>query len=329
MRKWVFAAVLMCLVLALAACGSSTKDEKSNAASNDDTIKIENNFGVTSEDGKSTNTVKETVNVPKDAKKVVVFDMGYLDTLDALGLSDRVVGVPQQNIPAYLKQYKDSKYANVGGLKEPDFEKIAELNPDVIFISGRQASQFKEFNEIAPTVYVGIDTTNYMDSFKANTELAGKIFNKEDAVKTELAKIDDQIKELNEKATKANEKALIVLGTQGSLSAYGAGSRFGLIHDVFGFGQTDKKIEVSTHGQTVTSEYVYEKNPDVLFVIDRDSAIGEKSSVKKDLENELIKKTNAYKNGKIVYLNAETWYLAGGGIESVSQMVTDASAALK
>lgn len=163
MKKWAFAAVLMCLVLALAACGSSTKDEKSNAASNDDTIKIENNFGVTSEDGKSTNTVKETVNVPKDAKKVVVFDMGYLDTLDALGLSDRVVGVPQQNIPAYLKQYKDSKYANVGGLKEPDFEKIAELNPDVIFISGRQASQFKEFNEIAPTVYVGIDTTNYMD----------------------------------------------------------------------------------------------------------------------------------------------------------------------
>lgn len=327
MKKWTFAAVLMVLVLALAACGSTSK-EKSSGDATVETIEVNNSFGVQSDDG-SESKVKETVKVPKNAEKVVVFDMGFLDTLDALGLSKHVVGVPQDSVPSYLKEYKSSDFENVGGLKEPDFEAIEALHPDVIFISGRQASSFKEFNKIAPTVYVGVDTTDYMNSFKSNTELAGKIFDKEDEVKTKIAEIQTKIDVLNAKATATDEKALIVLGAQGSLSAYGAGSRFGIIHDLFGFAQSDEKIKASTHGQTITSEYVLEKNPDIMFVVDRDSAIGGESSVKKTLENDLIKKTNAYKNDKIIYLNAETWYLAGGGLESVSSMVDDAAKALK
>ncbi|GEK33141.1 siderophore ABC transporter substrate-binding protein [Kurthia sibirica] len=327
MKKWSFAALLMVVVLALAACGTSSK-EKSGTDSKVETIEVENNFGVEAKDGTKTE-VNKTVKVPKNAKKVVVFDMGFLDTLDALGLSKNVVGVPQDSIPSYLEAYKSADYKNVGGLKEPDFEAIDALQPDVIFISGRQASSFEEFNKIAPTVYVGIDTSKYMASFTANTELAGKIFSKEDEATTKLAEIQTKIDDLHKKVTAQNDKALIVLASQGSLSAYGAGSRFGILHDVFGFQQADEKIEVSTHGQTVTSEYVLDKNPDVIFVVDRDSAIGEKSSVKKTLENDLIKKTNAYKNDKIVYLNAETWYLAGGGLESVTSMVDDAAKALK
>lgn len=33
----------------------------------------------------------------------------------------------------------------------------------------------------------------------------------------------------------AEEKALLVLANEGKVSAYGAGSRYGFIHDVFGF----------------------------------------------------------------------------------------------
>ena len=54
-------------------------------------------------------TVKDTngqLTVPKNPKKVVVFDNGSLDTMDALGVGDRVVGAPTKNIPAYLKNTK-------------------------------------------------------------------------------------------------------------------------------------------------------------------------------------------------------------------------------
>ena len=56
------------------------------------------------------------------------------------------------------------------------------------------------------------------------------------------------------------------------MSAYGPNSRFGLVHDVLGYKAVDEKIDVSTHGQNITFEYIVEKNPDVLFVIDRDAA---------------------------------------------------------
>jgi len=326
MKKWSFLSLVFALLLVLGACGSKdTNKENSNSGSKEDTITVTNDFGIQNEDG-SSDAVKDEVKVPKNPKKVVVFDMGFLDTLDTLGV--KVTGVPQDTIPKYLKKYDSSNYENVGALKEPDFEKIASIQPDVIFISGRQASLYKEFSKIAPTVYVGLDTTNYMDSFKKNTELAGQIFGKEDQVKDELAKVDDTIAKVQGETKSLDKKALIILGSEGKISAYGPASRFGVIHDVFGFKAVDKGIEVSTHGQNVSYEYVLEKNPDIIFVVDRDAVVTEGASAKKDIENDIVKKTNAYKNGKMIYLNPEVWYLSGGGLQSVTEMAKEVEAAL-
>lgn len=326
MKKWSLLTLVFAMLLVLGACGSKDSGkEDSNSGSKEDMISITNDFGIQKEDG-SSDAVKDTVKVPKNPKKVVVFDMGFLDTLDTLGVD--ITGVPQDTIPKYIEKYAGSEYENVGSLKEPDFDKLATLNPDVIFISGRQASLYEEFSKIAPTVYVGLDTTKYMDSFKANTELAGKIFGKEDQVKDELAKIDETITKVQGETKDLDKKALIILGTEGKISAYGPASRFGVIHDVFGFKAADKGIKVSTHGQNVSNEYILEKNPDIIFVVDRDAVVSEGASAKKDIENEIVKKTKAYKGGKMIYLNPEVWYLSGGGLQSVAEMVKEVEAAL-
>ncbi|MGX9136299.1 siderophore ABC transporter substrate-binding protein [Rummeliibacillus sp. JY-2-4R] len=326
MKKWSLFSLVFAMLLVLGACSSkdSTKEE-SNSGSKEETITVVNDFGIQNEDGTS-DSVKDEVNVPKNPKKVVSFDMGFLDTLDTLGV--KVTGVPQDSIPKYLEKYASADYENLGTLKEPDFEKLATIAPDVIFISGRQASLYDELSKIAPTVYVGLDTSNYMESFKKNTELAGKIFGKEDQVKDELAKIDDTITKVQGETKDLNKKALIILGSEGKISAYGPASRFGLIHDVFGFKAVDEGIEVSTHGQNVSYEYVLEKNPDIIFVVDRDAVVTKGASAKKDIENDIVKKTTAYKDGKIIYLNPEVWYLSGGGLQSVAEMAKEVEAAL-
>ena len=58
------------------------------------------------------------------------------------------------------------KYTNVGSLKEPDFEAIHAMQPDVIFISTRQAELYEQFAEIAPTVYVELDYTSTWNLLK-------------------------------------------------------------------------------------------------------------------------------------------------------------------
>jgi iron complex transport system substrate-binding protein len=266
--------------------------------------------------------------VPKNPKNVVVFDFGALDTLDKLGVE--AAGVAKGSaLPNYLSKYEDDKYENVGSLKEPDFETIYGMEPELILISGRQSAAYEELNKIAPTVFIGVDEANYMESFSHNVELLGEIFGKEEAAAEELAKINEKVAELQEMTKADDKKGLLTLTTGGKLSAYGAGSRFGIIHDVFGVKQADENIDASTHGMNVTFEYIAEKNPDYLFIIDRDQAIGEDAKASEIFNNELVNKTNAAKEGKLIYLDPTVWYLSGGGLTSVAQQVDEVKAGLE
>lgn len=315
--------ILMSLLVAIlaAACGSNNSGQPggestaagSGAVAQSEELTVKHELGET--------TVK------KNPQKVVVFDFGTLDSLDKLGVE--VAALPKSNLPPYLSKYKDEKYVNVGSLKEPDFEKISEVEPDLIIISSRQASMYEEFKKIAPTIYLGIDTKRYMESFAENAKTLGIIFDKQAVVEEELKKLDESIKKLHEKATASNKNALILLANDGKVSAYGPGSRFGLIHDVFGFRPVDTNIESSTHGQSISFEYIVEKNPDYLFVVDRGAVVGGQSSAKLVVENELVKNTKAYKEGHVVYLDANYWYLSGGGLISVAEMVKEVEAGLK
>jgi iron complex transport system substrate-binding protein len=318
MKKWSLFTLIFTLILVLAACGGKEEGTAKKASAEAEKTEEPKEITIKHQYGE--------VVLEKNPENVVVFDFGVLDTLDELGIE--VAGVPQATIPAYLKKYADKKYTNVGSLKEPDFEAIHAMKPDVIFISARQAELYDQFAEIAPTVFVGIDTAKFMDSFESNMKLVGEIFEKEDQVAKELEVIKTGVKDLNGQASALNKKGLIVLANEGKVSAYGPSSRFGLIHDVFGFGAADEQIEVSTHGQSITFEYVMEKNPDVLFVIDRNVAVGGETGAKDTIENELVQKTTAYKDDKIIYLDPDYWYLSGGGLKSVKAMMEEIEAAI-
>lgn len=318
MKKYLLFIVMAVFAVIAAACSSSTSGEKAEtepAEGNEAPKEVT----VTHELGETT--------VPVNPEKVVVFDFGSLDTMAELGIEP--VGLPKENIPDYLSKFEDEKYENTGSLKEPDFEKINELAPDLIIISGRQMDLYDQFAEIAPTVYLAVDESNYMESFKKNATTIGQIFDKEAEVKEKLTAIDEKVAALNEKASSMNENGLIILANEGKISAYGPASRFGIIHDVFGVKPADENIEVSTHGQSVSFEYLVETDPDYLFVVDRGAAVVDgESSVKQVVENDLVKGTKAVKNDHVVYLDANVWYLSGGGLQSVLKQADEIEKAI-
>ncbi|PAD75783.1 siderophore ABC transporter substrate-binding protein [Paenibacillus campinasensis] len=327
MKKWLILLTLTVFTIVIAACGqdqgaSSAAGGANGAGGGEPEAPVAEELTITHQLGET--------KVTKNPAKVVVFDFGILDSLDELGVE--VAGVPQANIPPYLSKFEDAKYENVGSLKEPDFEKINSIKPDLIIISGRQQEAYDELQKIGPTIYLGVDTSRYMDSFKENMHTLGQIFDKDVEVEQKLADIEESIKALNEKATASGKNALIILANEGKISAYGPGSRFGILHDVFGFEAVDSSIEVSTHGKDISNEYIVEQNPDYLFVVDRGAVVttgsGE-SSAQQTVENELVQTTNAYKEGHIVYLNPNYWYLSGGGLLSVSEMVKEVEAAIE
>jgi iron complex transport system substrate-binding protein len=319
MKKLRFISIIFTLIFLLAACGSTEETSKSSGSEGEKTEEKTKEVTITHKYGE--------VTIEKNPKKVVVFDFGVLDALDTFGVE--IAALPQAIVPKTLEKYAGSEYTNVGSLKEPDFEALHELQPDVIFISGRQAELYDQFAEIAPTVFVEVDYANYMSSLEKNFKLLAEVFEKEDVLDSKMDELKASIETLNKEASADDSKALILLANEGKVSAYGPGSRYGFVHDVFGFKAVDENLEVSQHGQSVTFEYILEKNPDVLFVIDRSAAVGGEVGAKETIENELVQKTNAYKNGKIVYLDAVNWYIAGNGITSTQSMVEEVKAALE
>ena len=264
-----------------------------------------------------------SVEIPQNPKRVVALDFSALEILDYLDI--KPVAIPKSGVPRHLSKYKDdTSIADVGTVVEVNLEKINELQPDLIIIGGRLADFYNDLSAIAPVMYpTVIGTDNFMAAFENNLNDFGKIFNKKEELNQALAAIQAKVDQIKEKTANSNERALILLHNRGRFSAYGSGSRFGIIHDVFGIKEAEKGMGTHLHGNPVSSEFIQKVNPDIIFIVDRSQIVGNDIMDKEEVENKLVKQTNAAKNGKIFYLNPEVWYLAGSGIASVNMMIDE------
>jgi iron complex transport system substrate-binding protein len=267
--------------------------------------------------------------VPDNPKKVVVFNTATLDIMDALNIP--VTAVPQSDVhyPAFLSKYSSRNYTNVGTLFEPNYEVLSSIQPDVIVAGGRATDTYKKLNDIAPTISLDIDPNNFLSSLTQRTEQLGSIFNKQNEAKKLITDFNQKIEQLKTKTTTAGT-ALVIMVNGGKMSAYGSKSRFGFVFDVLGFQPATTFQEAGRHGNAVTSEFILSVNPQWIFVLDRDNAIGNKEaqSAQQVLDNELIRKTAAWRQNHIVYLDSSSMYIAGG-IQTYSHLMDQIDAALQ
>lgn len=304
--------MVMLLLVGVVGCTSGDKSTKDSAKEEKKTVVVTDQKG--------------EVEVPVNPKNVVVLDYGSLDIMTKLEVEP--VALPKGSLPAYLDKYKDDKYVDLGSLKEFDLEKINEVAPDLIIIEGRQESYYEDLKKIAPVLYLGTANSDIFASAENNAKVLGKVFAKEEGVTTELGNINKRLEAVNAKVKENNSTALMTMFNEGSLSVYGTGSRYDMVYSKFGFTPADTQIESSNHGQNISFEYLKEKNPDYLFVLDRGAITGTQASVKEAVENELMKTTKAYKDGHIVYVNPQAWYVGGSGIMAIDTIISDVEAAL-
>ncbi len=315
MKKKFLATLGMAMLLAVGVVGCSTGNTKT-----EETVKEENKTVVVTDQ-------KGEVEVPVNPKNVVVLDYGSLDIMTKLGVEP--VALPKASLPSYLDKYKDEKYVDLGSLKEFDLEKINEVEPDLIIIEGRQQEKYEDLKKIAPVLYLGTANSDIFASAENNAKILGQVFEQEESVNSELESITKRLEAINAKVKETNATALMTMYNEGALSVFGEGSRYDMVYSKFGFTVADNTIESSTHGQNISFEYLKEKNPDYLLVLDRGAITGVQASVKETIENELVKTTKAYQNGNIVYVNPQAWYVGGSGIMAIDTVLSDIETALK
>ena len=278
---------------------------------------------------KSLNANKEEVDleVPYDPERIAILDMACLDIIDSLGVGDRVVGSAGTSLDYQQDYVTDQNIENLGTIKEADMEAVMACEPDVIFIGGRLSSSYDALSEIAPVVYLSTDTEiGVVESVRKNASTIAAMFGLEDQVDKLMEDFDERIETLA--AFAEGKTAIVGMCTSGSFNVLGNDGRCSMIGREIGFENVgvDANVDTSTHGNEASFEYVVEKNPDYIFVMDRDAAIGtDGAQLAQDImENELVQGTDAYKNGQLVYLeHPAVWYTAEGGVQALNLMLQD------
>lgn len=263
---------------------------------------------------KAFNGAKELVDVevPFDPQRIAILELASLDYLQSYVTNDSIV--------------------NLGNIKEADMEAVMACEPDIIFIGGRLSKSYDALCEIAPVVFLATDAEKgVVESTRENAMTIASIFGLEDHVEALMADFDSRIDAL--KAFAEGKTAIVGMTTSGSFNVLGNDGRCSIIGKEIGFENigVDANIDTSTHGNEASFEFIVDKNPDYIFAMDRDAAIGTDGAqmAQEILENELVKSTDAYKNGHVVYLaHPNVWYTAEGGIQALSEMLSDLENAL-
>ncbi|MEZ9892543.1 siderophore ABC transporter substrate-binding protein [Vibrio lentus] len=268
--------------------------------------------------------VKGTAQFDEVPQRVVVLGFGSLDVLDKIGV--KPVGAPHSLMPDYLTSYKETT-VNTGSLSEPDFEAIYMLKPDVIIAENRMLKVYDKLAQIAPTIMFSIEGDKYWADAQQNWRALGQLFDKKAEVEAIITETQDSIAAVNDKVTSGETTAMMLMNNGNNIAMFNKGSRFSIIFDDFGYVES-KSATVApikgTHGNLISFEYIADAKPEVLYVLDREKAIGKSEGRAQQLfDNPLVAATPAAQQGNIVYLDSSAWYLAGGGVTAIHRMLGD------
>ncbi|MBG9983127.1 ABC transporter substrate-binding protein [Aerococcaceae bacterium DSM 111020] len=263
-------------------------------------------------------------------ESIVVLDYAALDTLDALGAGDRITGIIQGVLPEHLKQY--GELPTVGTPKEVDIEAIAKLQPDLLVIGNRQSENFDLYQQYWPTIDATVSWSDlssediYTARVLASVELLGIATDTEQESKSLQEAIIDKVAENKDLGADLGQ-AMTLMSSGGEVTMYSESSRFAPIYEVFGFERPDMSVtDQGAHGMKISFETIRQQNPDWIFVLDRDQAIGRQSEAQpaeQVMNNPLVHSTNAYKNDQIIYLNPQEWYLVMTGAQNYQNILDE------
>ena len=320
------------LTMGLVACGGDKADKKTEGSS---VAETETSSVAETETSSEAETVVVSVldaegndidvEFPLNPEKVVVLNWQTMDFLDAVGLGDRVVGlIKSGSYPEHLKKYiDDENIKNVGGMKDIDMEAVMSLEPDVIFSSDRTRSKYDEFSKIAPTMSAAVAyKKGFMVGYKALAKQHAQIFGLTNEVDATIAGYEDRIAKI---AEFADGKTALLGIFAGGINTLGNQGRASIVVNEMGFKNLAGDEDVN-HGNISSYEAWLEMNPEYMFILDKDTAVGTEAVAAKEqmeVNNPVIAETDAFKNGNIVYLEpGAVWYIADGGITSLDLMIS-------
>src|SRR5699024_980846 len=220
--------------------------------------------------------VGNTLTFDEAPESIATFDSGVLDILHALDAN--IIGRPTASEPVD-EDLED--ITEIGNPHEPNFEKIAEVNPDVLIVS----PSFKQYEDnlkdqgIEP-VYT---EANSVDDILDTIDVLGSLLEKED----DAEEITTSITEYVDKAESSEQedvKTLLVYGAPGTYLAALPNSLSGDLLEKSGgvnIAADFPAEEDYPQYASLSSEKIVEANPEVIMLITHGDPDGVKEADRK------------------------------------------------
>jgi len=304
-KKFLFISFIALFMLILAACGEKKAVEEESST---DTPKEES----TNENG--TRTIEylgESYEVPEKVERIVV--TGAMEAMEDMVVLDvHPVGAIAigGKFPELYASVTD-KAESIGEKIKPNFEKILELNPDVILGSTKFPEEVQsKLEKIAPTILVSHISTNWESNLNLLAELTGKQADAEKILSTYKADIEAAKSTLTEKLQDQKVAAIRIRGGQAYvypkevfLNAVLCGE-LGLA--------VPNEVAKAKSQEAISVEQLADMNPDYLFVqFSTDENADAPNALEDFKKNPIIQNITAFKNDR-VFVNVLDPLMEGG-----------------
>lgn len=304
-KKFLFISFIALFMLILAACGEKKAVEEESST---DTPKEES----TNENG--TRTIEylgESYEVPEKVERIVV--TGAMEAMEDMVVLDvHPVGAIAigGKFPELYASVTD-KAESIGEKIKPNFEKILELNPDVILGSTKFPEEVQsKLEKIAPTILVSHISTNWESNLNLLAELTGKQADAEKILSTYKADIEAAKSTLTEKLQDQKVAAIRIRGGQ----AYVYPKEVFLnavLYGELGLAVPDEVAKAKSQ-EAISVEQLADMNPDYLFVqFSTDENADAPNALEDFKKNPIIQNITAFKNDQ-VFVNVLDPLMEGG-----------------
>ena len=248
--------------------------------------------------------VERSVNVSRNVQTVVTTVPDTLRLVVMLGEVDKVVGVTSyvdmgyaekmEDVLAY-PQLLDSELARVGAASEVDAEKIAEIQPDVVFLYAPYSNLVSSIEEKANVPVVCVSAGSTPEEFYSALRLVGKILDKETKAEEVISYYQSQIDFVASRVADvpSSEQATVYLANWANRQ--GTGWTTGSYWPVDAAGGINLAENVSDSHVEVSEEQILEWNPDVIFI----HGYKGESAVDEILGDPLLQGIQAVKDGEV------------------------------
>lgn len=199
----------------------------------------------------------------KNYEKIVIADPAIVETFYMLDAEEKIIGIATSARSKIWPEEKTNKLNSVGNITKPSFEKIIELEPDLVIVNRMSSGVSLSLKKFGIPVLED-DVSENIDNILKSIKIFGKLLNKEEKsnllYKNSLKKLEN-IKNLK-KGDNKKIKGLILFSSS-PMMAFNGESLPGQVLELIGVENIAKNLIGSR--PIVSSEHLLKENPDILM----------------------------------------------------------------